>query len=42
MLFKVGQGLYIRQIIGSYSNIGLDINKVSGLLMGAGFDYVQS
>ena len=35
-------GLYIRQIIGSYSNIvGLDIYKVAGLLLSAGFDYVQ-
>ncbi len=36
-------GLYIRQITGSYSNIvGLDMHKVAGLLLGAGFDYVQS
>ena len=35
-------GLYVRQIIGSYSNIvGLDMHKVAGLLLGAGFDYVQ-
>lgn len=35
-------GLYIRQITGSYSNIvGLDMHKVAGLLLGAGFDYVQ-
>ena len=34
-------GLYVRQIIGSYSNIvGLDMHKVAGLLLGAGFDYV--
>ena len=35
-------GLYISQITGSYSNIvGLDMHKVAGLLLGAGFDYVQ-
>ena len=35
-------GLYVRQITGSYSNIvGLDMQKVAGLLLGAGFDYVQ-
>ena len=35
-------GLYIRQITGSFSNIvGLDMHKVAGLLLGAGFDYVQ-
>ena len=35
-------GLYVRQIIGSYSNIvGLDMHKVASLLLGAGFDYVQ-
>ena len=35
-------GLYVRQITGSYSNIvGLDMHKVAGLLLGAGFDYVQ-
>ena len=35
-------GLYVREIAGSYSNIvGLDIHKVAGLLLGAGFDYVQ-
>ena len=35
-------GLYVRQITGSYSNIvGLDMHKVAGLLMGAGFHYVQ-
>ena len=35
-------GLYIRQITGSYSNIvGLDMHKVAGLLLGAGFHYVQ-
>ena len=35
-------GLYVRQITGSYSNIvGLDMHKVAGLLIGAGFDYVQ-
>ena len=35
-------GLYIRRITGSYSNIvGLDIHKASGLLLGAGFNYVQ-
>ena len=35
-------GLYIRKITGSYSNIvGLDMHKVAGLLLGAGFDYVQ-
>ena len=35
-------GLYVRQITGSYSNIvGLDMQKVAGLLMAAGFDYVQ-
>ena len=34
-------GLYVRQITGSYSNIvGLDMHKVAGLLLGAGFDYV--
>ena len=34
--------LYVRQIIGSYSNIvGLDMHKVAGLLLGAGFAYVQ-
>ena len=34
-------GLYVRQIIGSYSNIvGLDMHQVAGLLMGAGFNYV--
>ena len=33
--------LYVRQITGSYSNIvGLDMHKVAGLLLGAGFDYV--
>ena len=36
-------GLYIRQIIGSYSNIvGLDMHQVAGLLMGAGFTYAQA
>ena len=35
-------GLYVRQITGSYSNIvGLDMHKVAGLLLGAGFNYVQ-
>ena len=35
-------GLYVRQITGSYSNIvGLDMYKAAGLLMGAGFHYVQ-
>ena len=35
-------GLYVRKITGSYSNIvGLDMHKVAGLLLGAGFDYVQ-
>ncbi len=35
-------GLYVRQITGSYSNIvGLDMYKVAGLLLSAGFDYVQ-
>lgn len=35
-------GLYVSQITGSYSNIvGLDMQKVAGLLLGAGFDYVQ-
>ena len=35
-------GLYVREITGSYSNIvGLDMHKVAGLLLGAGFDYVQ-
>ena len=35
-------GLYVRQITGSYSNIvGLDMYKVAGLLLGAGFEYVQ-
>ena len=35
-------GLYVRQITGSYSNIvGLDIHKVAGLLLSAGFYYVQ-
>ena len=35
-------GLYVRQITGSYSNIvGLDMHKVAGLLLGAGFHYVQ-
>ena len=35
-------GLYVRQITGSYSNIvGLDMHKVAGLLLGAGFYYVQ-
>ena len=35
-------GLYIRQITGSYSNIvGLDMHKVAGLFLSAGFDYVQ-
>ena len=35
-------GLYVRQIIGSYSNIvGLDMHKVASLLLGVGFDYVQ-
>ena len=35
-------GLYVRQITGSYSNIvGLDMQKVAGLLLGAGFGYVQ-
>ena len=35
-------GLYVRQIIGSYSNIvGLDMHQVAGLLLGVGFDYVQ-
>ena len=35
-------GLYVRQITGSYSNIvGLDMHKVAGLLLSAGFDYVQ-
>ena len=34
-------GLYVRQITGSYSNIvGMDMHKVAGLLLGAGFDYV--
>ena len=34
--------IYIRQIIGSYSNIvGLDVQKVAGLLLAAGFDYVK-
>ena len=34
-------GLYIRQITGSYSNIvGLDMQKVAGLLLSSGFDYV--
>ena len=34
-------GLYIRQITGSYSNIvGLDMHKVAGLLLSAGFNYV--
>lgn len=35
-------GLYIRKITGSYSNIvGLDMNMVAGLLLAAGFCYVQ-
>ncbi len=35
-------GLYVRQITGSYFNVvGLDLHKVAGLLLGAGFDYVQ-
>ena len=35
-------GLYVRQIIGSYSNVvGLDMHKVAGLLLGVGFEYVQ-
>ena len=35
-------GLYVRQITGSYSNIvGLDMYKAAGLLIGAGFHYVQ-
>ena len=35
-------GLYVRQITGSYFNIvGLDMHKVAGMLLGAGFDYVQ-
>ena len=35
-------GLYVSQITGSYSNIvGLDMHKVAGLLLGAGFDYVS-
>ena len=34
-------GLYVSQITGSYSNIvGLDMHKVAGLLLGAGFAYV--
>ena len=36
-------GLYIRQITGSYSNIvGLDMHKVAGLLLAAGFCYAAS
>ena len=35
-------GLYVRKITGSYSNIvGLDMHKVAGLLLSAGFNYVQ-
>lgn len=36
-------GLYIRQISGSYSNIvGLDMHRVAGLLLAAGFLYAKA